>query len=367
MYRAGNRFAVAKVAERAHSEAVIRDSGCADCVIEEAQAGERMRILVTGAAGYIGSVVAEQLVERGDHVIALDSLANGHRAAVHPDAEFVQGDLLDANWLAEYMAAHPVDAVVHLAAEALIDVSMRDPGLFFRVNVTGGLNLLDAMVASGVKRIVFSSTAAVYGEQSKMPIEEDATKIPVNPYGESKLAFEHALEWYRIAHGINYVTLRYFNACGATERFGENHVPETHIIAVLFEVALGQRARFAMFGSDYDTPDGTCLRDYIHVADIAQAHVLGLGEIDRLKARVYNLGNCQGYTNRQVLETVRRVTGCEIPSDSAPRRPGDPARLLASSDRIRKELGWTPKYPDLESMVASAWNWRRRHPKGYED
>jgi UDP-glucose 4-epimerase len=324
-----------------------------------------LKILVTGAAGYIGSVVTEQLVEQGNQVVALDNLKNGHRGAVHPGAEFVQGDLLDASWLRSYLMGQPVDAVVHLAAEALVDVSMRDPGLFFRVNVTGGLNLLDAMIAAGVKRMVFSSTAAVYGEHRVMPITEDAPHLPVNPYGESKLMFERILQWYNRTHGLKFITLRYFNACGASERFGEYHVPETHILPILFEVALGQRKEFHIFGTDYDTPDGTCVRDYIHVADIAQAHVLALKEADRIGARAYNMGNCNGYSNQEVVEAVRQLTGREIPVIASPRRPGDPARLVASSDRIRAELGWNPQYPELGTMVATAWAWRQKHPKGY--
>ena len=324
-----------------------------------------MRILVTGSAGYIGSVVTEQLIEQGHQVIALDNLVNGHRAAVHPDAEFAQLDLLDAVALKSLLRAKPVDAVVHLAAEALIDVSMRDPGLFYRVNFTGGLNLLDAMVDAGVQRIVFSSTAATYGEPETIPITETSKQKPVNPYGASKLAFEQAMDWYRLAHGLKYVTLRYFNACGATDRFGEYHVPETHIIPILFEVALGQRQTFQLYGTDYDTFDGTCIRDYIHVADIAQAHVLALMKIDSLGARAFNMGNAAGYSNRQVIEATQRVTGRKIPFAAAARRPGDPARLVASSDRIRQELGWQPRYPDLDTMVATAWAWRMKHPTGY--
>ncbi len=326
-----------------------------------------MRILVTGSAGYIGSVVTEQLVEQGHQVIALDNLVNGHRAAVHPDAEFAQLDLLDAVALKSLLRAKPVDAVVHLAAEALIDVSMRDPGLFYRVNFIGGLNLLDAMVDAGVQRIVFSSTAATYGEPETIPITETSKQNPVNPYGASKLAFEQAMDWYRLAHGLKYVTLRYFNACGATDRFGEYHVPETHIIPILFEVALGQRQTFQLYGTDYDTSDGTCIRDYIHVADIAQAHVLALMKIDSLGARAFNMGNATGYSNRQVIEATQRVTGRKIPFAAAARRPGDPARLVASSDRIRQELGWQPRYPDLDTMVATAWAWRMKHPTGYSD
>lgn len=325
-----------------------------------------MRILVTGAAGYIGSVVTEHLVEQGHEVLALDSMRHGHAAAVHPQAHFIQGDLVDGNWLNQVLTANRVDAVVHLAAEALIDESLRDPGRFFRANVCGGLNLLEAMVAADVKRIVFSSTAAVYGEPASVPIMEDASQQPVNSYGESKLAFERMLEWYRRSYGLKHVSLRYFNACGATERFGEYHVPETHLIAILFEVAMGQREAIRLYGTDYDTPDGTCIRDYIHVVDIAEAHLLALKNIDRVEARVYNMGNGTGYSNREVIEMVSRVTGRDIPVVPADRRPGDPARLVASSSRIRQELGWEPQYPRLETMVETAWTWRQRHPKGYE-
>ncbi len=326
-----------------------------------------MKILVTGAAGYIGSVVAEQLVEQGNQVIALDNLVNGHRSAVHPAAMFVRGDLLDADWLRRFLVDNPVDAVVHLAAEALIDVSMRNPGLFFDVNVTGGLNLLNAMVQADVKRLVFSSAAAIYGEPQSTPVTEDSALCPVNPYGESKLLFERILKWYRLAHGINYVVLRYFNACGATEQRGEMHVPETHIIPILFEVALRQRKVFHLYGTDYDTPDGTCVRDYVHVADIAQAHILALNAIDHGTAQTYNIGNATGYSNREVIQAVCRVTGCDIPVLCDHRRPGDQARLVASSERIRRELGWTPRYPTLMSMVTSAWAWRQRHPCGYDE
>lgn len=254
--------------------------------------------------------------------------------------------------------------MVHLAAEALIDESLRDPGRFFRVNVCGGLNLLEAMAAADVQRIVFSSTAAVYGEPESVPIE-DAPCVPVNSYGESKLAFERMLEWYRKAYGLKYISLRYFNACGATARCGEFHVPETHLIPLLLEVALGQREAMQLYGTDYDTSDGICIRDYIHVADIAQAHMLALAEIDRIGARVYNLGNETGYSNQDVIETVRRVTGREISVVPAARCPGDPARLVASSERINQGLGWEPRYPDLTSMVKTVWAWRLKHSRGY--
>jgi len=326
-----------------------------------------MNILVTGAAGYIGSVVTEQLVEQGHRVIALDNLVNGHRSAIHPSAEFVRLDLLDAAGLKSLLRNKPIDAVVHLAAEALIDVSMRDPGLFYRANLIGGINLLDAMIAAGVKRMVFSSTAATYGEPESIPLMETSKQKPVNPYGESKLAFEHALAWYRLAHNLKYVTLRYFNACGATERFGEFHVPETHILPILFEVALGQRGTFQLYGTDYDTPDGSCIRDYIHVSDIANAHVLALLKIDQAQVGIYNMGNNAGYSNLQVIQATERVIGKKINWVPAARRPGDPARLVASSDCIREDLGWQPRYPELEKMIETAWAWRMKHPNGYSD
>ncbi len=324
-----------------------------------------MRILVTGAAGYIGSVVTEQLIAQGHQVVAFDSLLYGHREAVHPEARFVQGDLLDAPLLTNLLREQPVDAVAHLAAEAYIDESLRDPGRFYRANVTGGLNLLDAMLASGVKRLVFSSTAAVYGQPRQVPIPEDAPKEPCNSYGDSKLAFERILAWYRVAHDLRYICLRYFNACGATQRCGEARRKETHLIPLCFEAALGQRPALHLFGTDYDTPDGTCIRDYVHVTDIAQAHLLALNEIDRIQERAYNLGNGSGYSNRQVIETVKQVSGRDfkvIPSD---RRPGDPARLVAGSERIRQELGWQPSIPDLTAIVETAWRWRIQHPQGY--
>jgi UDP-glucose 4-epimerase len=318
-----------------------------------------MKIFVTGAAGYIGSVVTERLVEQGHAVVAFDNLSHGFRDVVHPGAEFIEGDLLDREALVGTIRAGRFDAVVHLAAEALIDASIRDPGLFFRANTIGGLNLLDAMAAGGVPRMVFSSTAAVYGEPADVPISEDAPTRPVNAYGESKLAFERALPWYRRAHAIRHVSLRYFNACGATERCGERHEPETHLIPILLDVASGRRDAIQLFGTDYDTADGTCLRDYVHVRDIAEAHVLCLEHLDAIGGDVFNLGNGTGYTNRQVIDAVQRVTGRQIAVVPAPRRPGDPARLVASSDRIRQSVGWTPALPRLESMIESAWRWAR--------
>ncbi len=324
-----------------------------------------MRVLVTGAAGFIGSVVTEQLLEHGIEVVALDNLQHGHAAAVHPAAEFVLGDLRDGVWLKQFLVGKPVDAIVHLAAEALIDESVRNPGRFYEANVCAGLNLLEAMQAAGVNRIIFSSTAAVYGEPQQLPILEDSPQLPVNSYGQSKLAFEQMLKWYRVAYGLNHISLRYFNACGATERFGELHQPETHLIPILLEIALGKREAIHLFGTDYDTPDGTCVRDYIHVADIARAHLLALQKVDEIGAAAYNMGNGSGYTNRQVIDTVQKITGCPIRVIPSPRRPGDPARLVASSDKVRRELGWEPQYPDLTAMVDSAWQWRLHHPGDY--
>jgi UDP-glucose 4-epimerase len=317
-----------------------------------------MNVLVTGAAGYIGSVVTDRLLEHGHHVVALDNLLHGHREAVHPRARFVRGDLLDRDWLAGEFRGWDVEAVVHLAAEALIDESIRNPGLFFRVNVTGGLNLLDAMAGAGCRRIVFSSTAAVYGEPESIPIAEDSPLAPVNAYGESKLAFERALPWYGLAHGLKHVSLRYFNACGATDRCGERHEPETHLIPLVLSAALGQRPSISLFGTDYDTPDGTCIRDYIHVSDIADAHVRCLARMDGMESTAFNLGNGAGYSNRAVIAAVERVTGRHISVIAAPRRAGDPARLVASAARIERELGWTPSIPELETMVESAWKWQ---------
>jgi UDP-glucose 4-epimerase len=326
-----------------------------------------MKILVTGAAGYIGSVVTELLIGEGHEIVGLDDLSGGHRGAVHPAAKFVEMDLLDGAGLKTLFAAEKFDAVVHLAAKALIDESIRNPGIFFHVNITGGINLLEAMVANDVKRIVFSSTAATYGQPEQIPIVEDAPKNPVNAYGESKLAFERIMAWYRRSYGLCHVSLRYFNAAGATEERGEWHVPETHLIPIVFEAALGERESMKLFGTDWETRDGTCVRDYVHVVDIAGAHLLALGQIDTLGARAYNLGHGSGYSNLEVIEAVRKVTGREVKVVPAERRAGDPATLIASSELIRRELGWNPKYPDLETIIDTAWRWRQKHPRGYTE
>lgn len=325
-----------------------------------------MKILVTGAAGYIGSVVTEVLCNEGVQVLAIDSLVNGHRAAVDRRAEFLTIDLLNSEAVAGLLANNPVDAVVHLAAEALVDVSIADPGRFYRANLTGGINLLEGMAKAGVKKMVFSSTAAVYGQPSRIPIPEEDAGSPCNTYGETKWAFERALAWYERAYGIRHISLRYFNACGATEFHGEDHRPETHILPILFEVALGLRPSFSLFGTDYETIDGTCIRDYVHVVDIAHAHLCALHALERCASEAFNIGLGHGYTNRQAIETVERVTGKRIPVVEKGRRSGDPAQLVASSDRIRK-IGWAPQFASLEKMVESAWRWRSNNPHGYRN
>jgi UDP-glucose 4-epimerase len=324
-----------------------------------------VNILVTGGAGFIGSVVVEQLLGEGHDVVAIDNLKYGFAEAVTPPARFVRGDILDQAALDDLFKKERFDAVAHLAAEAFIDDSVRDPGMFYRTNVCGGLNLLDAMVRAGVKRLIFSSTAAVYGQPETIPIPENAVKTPCNSYGASKLAFEHALAWYYSAHGVRHISLRYFNACGATVRCGESRKRETHLIPIAIAAASGARNGLDLFGTDYDTPDGTCVRDYVHVADIARAHVLALGAVDRIEPTVYNLGNSEGYSNRQVIRAVREVVGRDFEVRDAARRPGDPATLVADSSRARRELGWQPAFPELRQMVETAWQWRQRHPRGY--
>ncbi len=326
-----------------------------------------MRVFVTGGAGYIGSVVTERLIESGHEAVVFDNLQSGNRGAVHPEARFIQGDLLDAEGLKRAVEESKAEAVIHLAAEALIDESVRNPGRFFSVNVTGGLNLLEAMRACGIDKMVFSSTAAVYGEPRQIPIQEDDPHEPVNAYGESKLQFERIMAWYRRSFGLKHISFRYFNACGATEKFGEWRKRETHIIPLLFEVVLGQRTGFTLFGTDYDTPDGTCIRDYVHVFDIAEAHVQALGQIERIGAGAYNLGSGKGDSNLQVIRAVGKITGRDVPYANGDRRLGDPARLVASNESAVQELGWQPRYTDLESMVESAWKWREKYPQGYSE
>ncbi|HYK20776.1 MAG TPA: UDP-glucose 4-epimerase GalE [Pyrinomonadaceae bacterium] len=324
-----------------------------------------MRVLVTGGAGYIGSVVTEQLVNDQHQVVVYDSLYKGHREAIVSGAEFVQGDLLDADQLSQTLNEKRVEAVIHMAADSLVGESVQNPAKYYRNNVVAGLVLLDAMRESQVKRIVFSSTAAVYGEPEAQPIFETARANPTNTYGDTKLAFERAMHWYEKAYGLRYASLRYFNAAGASEKCGEDHDPESHIIPITLQAATGKRPHVEIYGDDYPTPDGTCIRDYIHVIDLARAHILALDVLAERSA-IYNLGcGGDGYSVRDVIDTARRVTGKEIPVRMGPRRAGDPAVLIASSDKIKDELGWRPQFQDLGLIIESAWKWTMAHPDGY--
>jgi UDP-glucose 4-epimerase len=325
-----------------------------------------MRVLVTGGAGYIGSVVVEELIRQGDQVTVFDNLSQGHRAAVHPRAEFVQGDLADLQALAGLFGQRSFDAVMHFASYTLVGESVQEPLKYVGDNVKNGLNLLRTMVEHDVYRFILSSTANLFDQPEQIPITEDERIVPGSPYGESKFILERILYWLDQIHGLRYAALRYFNAAGATAGRGEDHSPETHLIPLVLQVALGQRDHIEVYGSDYPTGDGTCVRDYIHVLDLAQAHILALRALEN-GSRTYNLGNGLGYTVREVIETARKVTGHPIPAVDGPRRPGDPPELVAGSDRIRRELGWQPRYPNLYDIVQSAWNWHRAHPNGYQD
>ena len=326
-----------------------------------------MNVLVTGGAGYIGSVVTEQLVGDGHTVVVYDNLVKGHSEAVVDGATLVVADLRDGARLRETLAEHGIDAVVHMAAYSLVGESVQEPRKYYDNNVVASLSLLDAMVDAGVRRIVFSSTAAVYGEPEQSPIVEEMPHAPTNPYGETKLAIESALRWYDNAYGIRYASLRYFNAAGATEHCGEMHDPETHLIPIVLQAAAGTIPEVTIFGDDYPTRDGTCIRDYIHVSDLARAHILALGALDG-GSRIYNLGcGGAGYSVRELIDVAREVTGREIPVTYGPRRAGDPAMLVASSDRIRRELSWAPQQQDLREIIDSAWRWMQAHPGGYHE
>lgn len=326
-----------------------------------------MRVLVTGGAGYIGSVVSEELMRDGHDVVVYDNLYKGHLAAVVDGASFIQADLLEGEVLRDTFRNYRVEAVIHLAADSLVGESVVEPARYFRNNLVAGLSLLDAMIECDVRRIVFSSTAAVYGEPQKQPIEESDPTNPTNPYGESKLAFERILRWYEQAYNLRYASLRYFNAAGASRRCGEAHEPETHLIPIVLQAALGRRPHVEVYGDDYPTRDGTCVRDYIHVIDLARAHILALSILDD-RSEIYNLGcGGEGYTVQEVVETAREVTGLEIPVKSGPRRAGDPAVLIASSERARRDLNWSPAFQDIREIIASAWEWMQSHPNGYGD
>ena len=326
-----------------------------------------MQLLVTGGAGYIGSVVAEQLLRAGHQVIIIDNLSRGHRQAVPSGAELVVGDLADTEELTALFRRYRFDAVLHFAAFIEAGESMKYPETFFRNNTANALAVLEAMLAARVNRFVFSSTAALYGNPVRSPIQEEDALQPTNAYGESKLLVERMLEWFHRIHGLRYASLRYFNAAGAAapDR-GEAHQPESHLVPRLMKVALGRQKEMEIFGTDYPTKDGTCVRDYIHVSDLAAAHLLALDALDRAGKLIYNLGSGKGFSVRQVIEGVRRITGHAIPVVESPRRAGDPAVLIASSDKIRRELNWKPQFPELESILKSAWLWHKNHPDGYE-
>lgn len=323
-----------------------------------------MRILVVGGAGYIGSVCAELLLDEGHAVAVFDNLSEGHRRAVDSRAEFLEGDLAGGDQIQSALTAFKPEAVMHFAASALVAESMANPSKYFRNNIGNGLNLLDAMVATGIKRIVFSSTCATFGPPERVPIDENLPQRPINPYGESKLAFEKILRWFDEIHGVRFVSLRYFNAAGASENFGEEHRQETHLIPNVLKVALGQLPQVEIYGTDYDTPDGTCIRDYIHILDLARAHLLAL---QAPKSEFYNLGTGGGTSVREVIESCRKITGHKIPVVEKPRRAGDPPRLVAASEKIQRELGWHPQFQNIDTIIESAWKWHQKFPNGYGD
>jgi UDP-glucose 4-epimerase len=321
-----------------------------------------VKVFVTGGGGYIGSICVEQLIDRGDEVVVFDNLSEGHCEAVDPRATFVQGDLNDLASTSLAIKTFAPSAVLHLAANALVGESMADPGKYFHNNVSGGLNLLRAMIEHGVSRIVFSSTCATFGAPERVPIDELTPQNPINPYGESKLIFERILHWFHRIHDLAFVTLRYFNVAGASGKYGEDHKTEAHLIPRILQVALGQSHHAEIFGTDFETPDGTCIRDYVHVRDIASAHLLALSAEG---SDSFNLGTGHGTSIREVLDACRKVSGHPIPVIERPRRAGDPARLVASSAKAKRQLQWKPEFDDIHTIVETAWRWRTAHPNGY--
>jgi len=324
-----------------------------------------MQLLVTGGAGYIGSVCVELLLEQGHGIVVVDNLQEGHKEAVLTGVDFYEGDFGDKELLRRIFQAHGIDGVIHFAAETTIEFSMTDPGMYFHNNLVNSITLLDVMRNHGCDRMIFSSTAATFGEPQYTPIDEKHPQKPINAYGESKLMFEKVLDWYHRAYGLRFNAFRYFNAAGASKKLGEAHRHESHLIPVIIQTVLGQRKKLQIFGDDYPTKDGTCVRDYIHVIDLAQAHIKALENLDQHPTGKYNLGNGKGFSNLEVLKMVEKITGQKVPFDKAPRRPGDPAVLVASSELALKELNWKPKYTSLEAIVKSAWQWHKAHPKGY--
>jgi len=329
-----------------------------------------MNILVTGGAGYIGSVCVEELIRQGNKVIVIDNLQEGNREAIHREAVFYESNFGDKRVLDSIFEDHAIDAVIHFAAETTIAFSMTDPQLYFINNVVNGVNLLEVMKKHGCLRFIFSSTAATFGEPEYTPIDEKHIQKPINAYGESKLMFEKILDWYHFAYGLQFNAFRYFNAAGASERLGEDHRHESHLIPIVLRTALNVQknenaGELKVFGNDYATTDGTCVRDYIHVVDLARAHILALGNLDVHPDAKYNMGNGTGFSVLEVIEMAKKITGIDIPYVVTDRRPGDPAVLVASSDKIKTETGWEPEYPDLESIIRSAWEWHSKNPTGY--
>lgn len=325
-----------------------------------------MNIFLTGGAGYIGSAAAKILLQNGHQVTIYDSLVTGHRAAVPETARFIHADLADHTALESALRSEPFDAVMHFAAFIEAGESMQNPGKYFHNNLILSLGLMEISHQVGVPRFVFSSSAAVYASSDE-PLTEESPLGPANVYGQTKLMIEQALEWYRRVHGLRYAALRYFNAAGTLPGCGEAHQPESHVIPLVLQVALDQRPKVEIFGTDYPTPDGTCIRDYIHIADLIAAHLLALDNLDQHDRLIYNLGNGAGYSVKEVIETARQVTGHPIPTHEASRRPGDAPRLVASAEKIRRELGWEPQHPELHQIIASAWEWHRTHPHGYDE
>src|SRR5437870_6323271 len=323
-----------------------------------------MKILVVGGAGYNGRICTELLLHEGHEAIVIDNLGEGHRSAVDSRARFIQGDLTEREKIQAMLSSTRPEAVMHFAASALVGESMRDPSKYFRNNIANGLTLLDAMMATDVPRLIFSSTCAIFGPPERVPIDETLPQRPINPYGESKLAFEKILRWYGEIHGLQFVSLRYFNAAGASAKFGEDHRLETHLIPNVLKVALGQKPNVEIYGTDYETPDGTCIRDYIHIVDLARAHILALNSS---KSDFYNLGSGGGASVRDVIDSCSKITGRNIDIVEKPRRPGDPPRLIASSEKIKRELGWQPQFQSLDAIIESAWKWHQKFPRGYED
>lgn len=324
-----------------------------------------LKVLITGGAGYIGATAVRLLVKQGHEVTALDNLSQGHREAVPSQARLVIADLADWGTLSALFRESGFDAVMHFAALAVVGDSMKFPERYFRNNVTNSLNLLECCAANRVSRFVLSSTAAIFGDPQTPLIEESAPKAPLNPYGESKLQVEAMLRWFQQIHGVRFATLRYFNVAGAWDGHGEHHDPESHLIPLVLQVAMGKRPSVSVFGTDYPTSDGTCVRDYVHIYDLAMAHLLVMEALKNREGLAYNLGNGNGFSVREVIEAARKITGHPIPVVESPRRPGDPPTLVASSEKIGKELGWRPKYATLESIMQTAWDWHRAHPNGY--